>query len=223
LSIEHNRRYIQIAFNGTLQQVTHVLPQIHYDSRIFIEAGTPYIKQFGMTGVSLIKRLWRGIIVADLKVSDGAIGEVRFTAQSGAHAVTAIGSAPVETLDFFDSHCKELGVYSMIDMIGVIDPLKKLLPLKHKPDFVIIHKGRDEESNTQNIIRYKDISKIRSKYDSFISVAGGLEKNDVREAYFNGANVAILNVVSQSDRNVGLLDSSNFKQLIQEILDEIGT
>ena len=222
MSIVSNRRYIQIAFNGSTNQVRTILPQIPYDDRILIEAGTPYIKQYGMQGVSLIRRMWRGLVVADLKVTDGAIAEVRFATNAGANAVTVMGSAPVETLDFFNDYCKRLGVYSMIDMLGVINPLRKLLPLRHKPDFVVIHKGRDEETNNRSIIRYKDISKVRSKYDTFISVAGGLVADGVRKAYFNGADVAILNIVKEVDPNDGIPESSNFRQLIPAILNEVG-
>ncbi|TET81021.1 MAG: hypothetical protein E3J43_01390 [Candidatus Heimdallarchaeota archaeon] len=110
----------------------------------------------------------------------------------------------------------------MIDMLGVENPLRKMLPMQTKPDVVVIHKGRDEESNKRNIIRYKDIAKIRSKFDNLISVAGGLEYDGVRKAYFNGADIAILNVVASNDPNVGLRENANFRQLIHEILDEVG-
>ncbi len=222
LSIERHQRYVQFAFNGTMQQVRKVLPKIAYDPRILIEAGTPYIKQYGMTGVNLIRKYWRGIVVADLKVTDGAVSEVQFAARAGANAVTVMGSAPVETLDFFNEYCSKLGIYSMIDMLGVVNPLRKLLPLRHKPNFVVIHKGRDEETNVRSIIRFKDISKIRSKYDTFISVAGGLEVNSVRKAYFNGADVAILNIISSGDPNTGILDNLDFRKIVPAILSEIG-
>jgi len=222
LSVERNKRYVQFAFNGTVNQVRRVLPQIPYDPRIIIEAGTPYIKQYGMDGVRLIRRFWRGLVVADLKITDGAIKEVLFAARAGANAITVMGSAPVETLDFFNEYCEKHGVYSMIDMLGVDNPLRKLLPLKHKPKFVVIHKGRDEETNVNAIIRYKDISKIGSKYDAFISVAGGLDAESVRRAFFNGADVAIVNIVTRSDPNNGIVDTSDFRKVVQHILSEVG-
>jgi len=222
LSIKRNTRYLQFAFNGSMQQVRRVLPSIQYDPRIIIEAGTPYIKQFGMPGVRLIRKLWKGMVVADLKVTDGAIEEVQFAARAGANAVTVMGSAPTETLDFFNEYSAKLGLYSMIDMLGVDNPLRKILPLKHKPNFVVIHKGRDEETNRRSIIRYRDISKIRSKYDVFISVAGGLDVANIRKVYFNGADVAILNIVTSTAPNTGVVDTTNFRQLIPKLLAEVG-
>ncbi len=218
-----NRRYIQIAFNHTSYDVRRILPQIPFDPRILIEAGTPYIKREGMSGVNLIRRMWRGFIVADLKTIDGAYEEVAFARNAGANAVTAAGSAPTDTLDFFCKSCKELSMYSMIDMLGVVNPLRKLIPMTNKPDAVVIHKGRDEEQNPRSIIRYKDINKVRSKHNVFISVAGGLNENSVRKAYFNGADIAILNIVKSTDANIGLVDSLAIEYKIHDILQEIGT
>jgi len=97
-----------------------------------------------------------------------------------------------------------------------------MMPLKNPPDVAVIHKGRDEESVNRAIIRYKDIQKIKSKFNTFISVAGGLELGGIRTAYFNGANIAIVNIVSRYDENQGILDTSNFRTLVPAILREIG-
>ena len=216
-----NQRYIQIAFNHTSSDVLRILPQIPYDPRIIIEAGTPYIKREGIAGIRLIRRLWRGLVVADLKVTDGANEEVRLAYSVGANAVTAAGTAPLETLDFFDEVCEQFGILSMIDMLGQENPLRKLMPLKYKPKAVVIHKGRDEEANPRSIIRYKDINKVRSKYGVLISVAGGLNQDSVRKAYFNGADIAVLNIVKSSDVNKGLVDTMNFRNVIPSILKEV--
>lgn len=223
MSLKSGLRYAQIAFNGSIRQVRRILPQIRYDPRIIIEAGTPFVKREGMAGVRLIRRMWRGIVVADLKITDGAREEVMFAANAGATAVTVMGSSPIETLDIFCDTCARLNIYSQIDMLGVENPLRTIMKMRIPPDFVVIHKGRDEESNTRNIIRYKDIGKVRSKFETKISVAGGLTLDGVRSAFFNGADVAILNIVSASDPNEGLLESSNFRQLIPMILSEVGS
>jgi len=217
----NNQRYIQIAFNHTAGDVLRILPQIPYDPRIIIEAGTPYIKREGIAGIRLIRRLWRGLVVADLKVTDGANEEVRLAYSVGANAVTAAGTAPEETLDFFNEVCEQFGILSMIDMLGQENPLRKLMPLKYKPKAVVIHKGRDEEANPRSIIRYKDINKVRSKYGVLISVAGGLNQDSVRKAYFNGADIAVLNIVKSSDVNIGLVDTMNFRNVIPSILKEV--
>lgn len=222
-SLERNIRYVQIAFNHTSNDVARILPQIPHDPRILIEAGTPYIKREGIAGIRFIRRFWPGIIIADLKVTDGANEEVNFAYRSGANAVTASGTAPAETLDNFNKNCKSFSIYSMIDMLGQENPLKHLMKLKTKPNAVVIHKGRDEEANPRSIIRYKDINKIRSKFDVLVSVAGGLDQISVRRAYFNGADIAILNVVKPLDNNKGILDTTNFRIAVPSILQEVGS
>jgi 3-keto-L-gulonate-6-phosphate decarboxylase len=109
----------------------------------------------------------------------------------------------------------------MIDMLGQENPLRKLLPLKFKPKAVVIHKGRDEEANPRSIIRYKDINKVRSKYGVLMSIAGGFDHNSVRKAYFNGADIAIVNIVKSSDVNVGIVNTMNFRALIPTMLKEV--
>jgi len=222
-SLDKNIRYVQIAFNHTSNDVARILPQIPHDPRIIIEAGTPYIKREGTAGIKFIRRFWPGIVVADLKVTDGAYEEVNIAYHSGANAVTASGTAPVETLDYFNETCQNFAIYSMIDMLGQENPLKHLIKLKTKPNVIVIHKGRDGEANPRSIIRYKDINKIRSKFDVLVSVAGGLDQNSVRKAYFNGADIAIVNIVKQSDINNGILDTINFRMAVPSILQEVGS
>ena len=105
ITLDNNVRYLQLAFNDDLRTARSILPRVVKDPRIMIEAGTPFIKREGMSGVNALARMWPGIVVADIKVSDGAIGEVDMDAQAGARAITALGLAPVETLRLFIERC----------------------------------------------------------------------------------------------------------------------
>ncbi|RLG18649.1 hypothetical protein DRN67_03935, partial [Candidatus Micrarchaeota archaeon] len=82
--LDKNQRYLQIAFNYDLGQVARILPRIPRSSRILIEAGTPFIKKEGAHGIRKIASAWGGHLVADLKVADGAEGEVRMARYAGA-------------------------------------------------------------------------------------------------------------------------------------------
>jgi len=108
VTLNNNVRYLQIAFNYDLRLVAQVLPRIPASERILIEAGTPYIKLTGMPGLRAIRQRWNGHLVADLKVLDGAIGEVRMAYQAGATAATVLGSAPTETINLFKEGHLEL-------------------------------------------------------------------------------------------------------------------
>lgn len=219
--LDNNVRYLQLAFNDDLRQVRSVLPRVVPDPRILIEAGTPFIKREGMQGVRALAKSWNGIVVADLKIADGAIGEVDLAAQAGARAITALGLAPVETLKLFIERCRQYEVLSMIDMLGVEDPLQVLRPLYTQPDIVVIHRGRDEESNRTKMIRYRHINRIRSKYDVFISAAGGVDLKESRSAVFNGANIVVVNFVKPDDPWGGLTIDEDITAISTKFLETI--
>jgi bifunctional enzyme Fae/Hps len=217
--LNRNTRYLQIAFNYDIPLVKKVLPSIQASSRIMIEAGTPFIKREGSEGT--IHRLWRGHIVADLKTLDGAYSEVHMAQLAGASAVTSLGSAPVETLDIFVATCARLGVDSMIDMLGVDDPLKVVMRLKKPPNVVILHRGRDEESTRGKVIQYRHVNRLRSKYDLIISAAGGVDLKEARSAIFNGANIVVVNLVQPGDPWEGISTGSNVGEMARHFLETI--
>jgi len=82
--LDTRTRYLQIAFNYDLDLVKRVLPTIPHSERILIEAGTPFIKREGNLGISTIAKIWPGTVVADVKVADGAYGEVEIARRAGA-------------------------------------------------------------------------------------------------------------------------------------------
>ena len=219
--LDNNVRYLQIAFNHDLGMVQRILPRIIPSERILIEAGTPFIKREGFRGIMSIARMWRGHVIADLKTSDGAIGEVNMARQAGATGATVLGSSPIETLNLFIERCDQLNMISMIDMIGIDDPLTVLRPLKHPPSVVIIHRGRDEESNPAKMIRYRQINRVRTKYDVLISAAGGVDLKEARSAIFNGANIVVANLVLPNDGWTGILATEDIENVSRQFLETI--
>lgn len=219
--LDHRKRYLQIAFNYDLAHVRRILPSMPLNDRIIIEAGTPFVKNEGVRGIEEISKIWHGRIVADLKTTDGAADEVKFVHWAGANAATVLGSAPVETINLFIKRCAELSMDSMIDMIGVDEPLKVLLKLRQPPTVVVLHKGRDEESTRGKVIKYKHINKIRSKYDVLISAAGGIDLRESRSAVFNGANIVVANIVSSEDPWTGISTEADVATMAEQFLKTI--
>lgn len=214
-------RYLQLAFNDDLADVKRALPQIPYDPRILVEAGTPYIKREGMRGISAIRELWRGPVVADLKVMDGALWEVEMVHEAGATAVTVLGSATAETLNLFVQHCGRCGLISMIDMLGVADPLHTLRHLSNPPDVVVLHRGRDEEGTRGKVIQYRHVKRITSKYDVLISAAGGVDLREARSAIFNGAAIVVVNIVHPDAPWEGIRLDQDVGAVARQFLDTI--
>lgn len=219
--LDHRIRYLQIAFNYDLDLVLRVLPRIAFNERILIEAGTPFIKLEGMRGVRAMRKLWPGHIVADLKTVDGAEDEVQMARRAGADAVTALGNSPSESLDLFVATCARVGVISMIDLLGVDDPLRVMRPLAEPPDVAVLHRGRDEEGIQGKVIQYRHVRRIRTKYDVSISAAGGVDLKEARSAIFNGANIVVVNLVRPGDPWQGISTQDDIAAIARTFLETI--
>jgi bifunctional enzyme Fae/Hps len=219
--LDTKARYLQIAFNYDLGLVRRVLPTIAASDRIFIEAGTPFIKREGMNGVRTIRRMWGGQIVADLKTIDGAEQEVAMARSAGATAATVLGSSPSEALDLFVDQCEQVGLVAMIDMLGVKDPLKTLMRMRRPPSVVVLHRGRDEENTQGKVIQYRHVNRIHSKFDVLISAAGGVDLKEARSAIFNGANIVVVNLIRPGDPWEGISTEEDVAGMAERFLETI--
>ncbi len=219
--LENGQRYLQLAFNDDWDLAMQTLPAIAKSDRILIEAGTPYLKREGMAGIRNIRRQWSGPIVADMKTADGGAEEVAMVHAAGANAITALGSSPTETLDRFVSACEELGMDSMLDMLGVADPLRVLLHLKRPPRVVVLHRGRDEESTRGKVIQYRHVNRLHSKFDVLISAAGGVDLREARSAIFNGASIVVVNIVPPDKPWAGICSDEDVGEMSRKFLATI--
>jgi bifunctional enzyme Fae/Hps len=221
MALDEKQRYLQIAFNYDTTLAARILPSIPPSERIIIEAGTPLIKREGMEAVRIIRKLWPGYIVADIKTVDGAVGEVEMSRQAGANAATVMGSSPTEALDLFVMTCAKLGMDAMIDMMGVKDPLHVMQCMQVPPAVVILHRGRDEENTRGKVIGYRNVNRIHSKYDVLISAAGGVDLKEARSAVFNGASIVVVNLVRPTDPWQGIRTDKDVGAMAREFLSTI--
>ncbi|MCL4257809.1 MAG: hypothetical protein KJZ53_04670 [Anaerolineales bacterium] len=219
--LDHRTRYLQIAFNYDLSMALTVIPRLPRNERILIEAGTPFIKREGMRGVRAIRSIWPGHLVADIKTSDGAAGEVQMVREAGADVITVLGNAPTETLDLFVKQCDEQNLISMVDLLGVSDPLDVLRPMRTPPDVLVLHKGRDEEKTRGKVIEYRHVNRIRSKFDVSIAAAGGVDLDQARSAIFNGANIIVVNLVRPGDPWQGISTNEDIGAMARKFLTTI--
>jgi 3-keto-L-gulonate-6-phosphate decarboxylase len=200
-----------------------VIKHIPNNPNIILEAGTPFIKYEGVNVIRNMRRYWMGDICADIKIVDGAYEEVAMAKRAGATSVTAIGNASKETLKIFVDACKEFRISSIIDMIGNNNPLKTLWKAQVVPDMVYIHRGRDEENSFGKIIQYKDIAKLKGKYELQTGAAGGIDKRELQSAIFNNADIVVVNIVRPEDEWKGIVFGKDFEKNLQDFLAYIGT
>ena len=103
----------------------------------------------------------------------------------------------------------------MVDMIGVEQPIKILRKLKKMPTVVVLHRGVDEEVFDKNKpIPFVQINKVRSSFNTLISIAGGDSIREVQRAIFNDADIVVVwkNFYSP-DSNTGILAEEFLKEI----------
>jgi len=213
-----SNQYLQLAFNTSFNDFLSVIRLIPKDPNIIIEAGTPLIKKEGIGVVSKMSTYWDGKICADIKIVDGAKAEVEMAKYAGATHVTAVGNASKETLQIFIDTCKALDIKSVIDMINTPDPLRSLWKANIIPDVALIHRGRDEENSFGAVIQYKNIAKIKGKWEALVGAAGGIDEQGMQSASFNGADIVVINVVRPSDPWSGLIINEDIDKHINDYL-----
>lgn len=209
---------IQLSFNSNLSDFYAVIGSIPKSDNIIIEAGTPLIKKLGINVVSNIRQYWPGKICADMKIIDGAVDEVIMAKNAGATSVTVMGSATKETLNLFVETCKENNIESIVDMMNVQNPMKVLWKNNVIPDTVFIHRGRDEENSFGKIIQYKEIAKIKGKWELQIGAAGGIDSREFQSAIFNNADIVVVNIVSLVSLWKGIVFDKDFESSLDHFL-----
>jgi bifunctional enzyme Fae/Hps len=187
--------YLQIALDiPDLQRNLKIIEAVPTSDRIILEAGTPLIKKYGTNVIKELRAVAKDVfIVADLKTLDVGKVEVDIAYDQTADAVVASGLAANVTLDAFIYEAKRLGIYAMLDMMNVDDPIKKLSSLKDLPDIVILHRSIDVEraggEGTWNVKELKDAFKGKK---ILVAVAGGITPDKVSSAMKQGVDILIV-------------------------------
>ena len=187
--------YLQISLDAPeLERSKKIIEQLPGSDRIILEVGTPLIKRYGTKIINELRQTARDMFfVADLKTLDVGKVEVDLAYDETADAVVAAGLAPAETLDSFIHEAKRLGIYAVVDMLNVDDPLKKLKSIKEFPDIVVLHRGIDQETGRSHGLEI--IPEIRQTFKDrkfLIAVAGGIVPETAKEALAKGADIIIV-------------------------------
>src|SRR5690606_1074546 len=180
--------YLQVAMDlvdrNHMRKVLESLPQ---NDHLIIEAGTPLIKKFGLSIISEIReRRPNAFIVADLKTLDTGNLEARMTADAGADAVVISGLAPISTIEKAIEDTRKTGIYTVVDMLNVENPVAVVEQLKVKPDVVELHRGIDVEDTAY---AWGDIPAIKKAGGErlLVATAGGVRLPVATDALHAGA------------------------------------
>ena len=200
-----NPPYLQIALDQpSAAYHAKLLKKIPKSDRIILEAGTPLLKA---EGINVIKKLREirpdDFVVADLKTLDVGKLEVDFAFNATADAAVCSGLANDASINKFLKEAQRVGMYGVIDMMEVKDPVARLKKLSEIPDIVILHKGIDTEATKADpkkrwapiplIKEYYADKKFASGKDRvLVAVAGGIVAATCSAPLEMGADILIV-------------------------------
>jgi bifunctional enzyme Fae/Hps len=215
--------YLQVALDLVdLNRVRRVLAELPESDHLIIEAGTPTIKQFGLSVISEIRKVRpNAFIVADLKTLDTGNLEARMAADATADAVVISGLAPLSTIEKALAEAKKTGIYSIIDMLNVADPVALIRDLKVKPDIVELHRGIDcEETGTCHV--WGNIEGMREAAGGklLVATAGGIRVENICDAIAAGSNILVVGRAITASKDVHHAAEEFLEQLGREEIDQ---
>jgi bifunctional enzyme Fae/Hps len=212
-----NPPYLQIALDvPDIEKAKDILQRLPASDRIIIEAGTPLVKKYGTGVVHELRAFAKdSFIIADLKTLDVGQVEVDVAFEETADAAVASGLASKETVDKFIYEAKRLGVYSVVDMMDVPNPLPILQSYRETPDVVIIHRGIDEEKGGGQ--RWNLVGEIKRAFKErkmLVAVAGGIDPSNLKSALEAQADIIVVGRYITQSRDVN--------RAARDFLDQLG-
>jgi len=213
--------YLQVALDLVdMNKVTQVLTELPANDHLIIEAGTPLIKRFGLNVISDMRKIRpNAFIIADLKILDTGNLEARMAADASADAVVISGLAPVSTLEKAIIEAKKTGIYSIVDMLNVADPVKLIAGLSVKPDIVELHRAIDAEETKH---AWGNIAALKKAAGGklLVATAGGIRAEVVKDALKSGADILVVGRAITASKDIRSAAEIFLENLNREEIDQ---
>jgi bifunctional enzyme Fae/Hps len=213
--------YLQVAMDLVdMGKVAQVLKEVPQNDHVIIEAGTPLIKKFGLSVIGEIRKLRpNAFIIADLKILDTGNLEARMAADATADAVVVSGLAPTSTIEKAVAEARKVGIYSIIDMLNVQNPVKLIEKLKVKPDIVELHRAIDTEETAH---AWGDIAAMKKAAGGklLVATAGGIRVEVVKDALKAGADILVVGRSITASKDIEHATDEFLDQLNREEIDQ---
>jgi bifunctional enzyme Fae/Hps len=216
--------YLQVAFDLVdLSEVKRVLCELPDSDHLLIEVGTPLAKMLGIQVVREVRTVRPGaFVILDLKTLDTGNLEVRLAADATADAVVISGLAPKKTLELAINEARKTGIYSIVDMLNVADPMEVLSGLAVLPDVVELHRAIDMENSAhawEEIPKIKALAKGKDRR-LLVAVAGGIRIDTVGEALAAGADIIVVGRAITRSRDIRDMAERFLSNLKQTEIDQ---
>ncbi|MFQ5964858.1 MAG: 3-hexulose-6-phosphate synthase [Candidatus Scalinduaceae bacterium] len=181
----------------------------------WLEAGTPLIKSEGLDSVRVLKKEFPSTtIVADMKTMDAGRIEMETAAKAGADIAVVLGEASDGTIKECINAGRNYGIKILVDFLSATDCTDRAIMVeKWGADFIGVHTAIDDQM--LGCYPFERLSRICSKVNIPVAVAGGINSETSLYAIKSGARIIIVGgaICKATDIKVA---TANLKKAIQD-------
>lgn len=173
------RPRLQVAIDTLTVDEAVALAAALGDSVDLIEAGTPFIKRYGISVVTRLREASGLPVVADLKVVDGGPFEAQLAVDAGAALLTVLATASDATVRGVLEVAHAANVEVAADLLGVHDLPQRVPELERLGvDYLGVHAGTDARAAGDSSLM-SEIGLVTASSRMELVVAGGLNVNSL--------------------------------------------
>ncbi|MGI6071081.1 MAG: 3-hexulose-6-phosphate synthase [Blautia sp.] len=174
---------LQLALDCNLSlESAKELARVTEDSVEILEAGTPFIYEWGMEGVRMLKEAFpQKTVVADLKIADAGYLEAELAFRMGADIITVLGVTEDATIVNALMAARSYGKKVMVDMMAVKDLRARLKEIDSMGvDYICLHTSKDLQKLGQDVSQAFDSLKGMITRARLV-LAGGISRENIEK------------------------------------------
>jgi 3-hexulose-6-phosphate synthase len=148
-----------------------------------IEVGTPLLLAHGILAIDAVRAAAPSTrLVADTKTMDYGALHAELVAKHGADGIIVQGAAPDNTLVATCRRAAELGIFVMLDSLGLDDWDRfTARATELSVESMILHAGKDEQKSGVELLSLTGEWSRRNTMAQNLAVAGGISATNVAE------------------------------------------
>lgn len=192
MNINCDTPILQVALDFvSLRRAVNVAREAVEAGADWLEAGTPLIKSEGLDSVRTLRKEFPSItIVADMKTMDAGRIEMEAAAKAGADVAIVMGEASDATIKECIQAGRNYGIKIGVDFLTDTDCVERAMKAeKWGADFVGVHTAIDDQMAGD--YPFERLSRVCSKVNIPVAVAGGINSETVVDAVNAGAKIII--------------------------------
>ncbi len=162
---------------------------------IWIEAGTPLIKSWGIIGIDVLKKTTGCFLVADTKTMDTGDYEAEIVLGAGANAFSILSLASDETIRAGLEQARKMNGLVIVDLINHPNPVERAIEIdKLGVDIILYHVGIDVQKKRGLTIDQliDEIIELKKVLKAKLAVAGGIKHGRAKPLAEAGADIIVV-------------------------------